>query len=196
MRDLVAETNWPHGRRMVRYRRHFVAGGTYFFTVVLTDRSADTLTANIGLLRIAFRHVRDERPFAMDAVVVLPDHLHAIMTLPEGDHDFPLRWRRIKTIFTQGLAERGKMRRRDGSGLTLWQRRFWEHTIRDEADFDRHTDYIHFNPVKHGYVQSPAAWPFSSIHRYVRAGVLPADWARACEDDRNGFGEPRAKARP
>ena len=165
-------------------------GGTFFFTVVLADRSSHALTANIGLLRTAFRRARAERPFDLDAIVILPDHLHAVMTLPSNDANFPLRWRRIKTIFTQGLEDGAGPRRRDGSGRVVWQRRFWEHTIRDAADFARHVDYIHYNPVKHGYVLSPAAWPHSSLQSYIRRGVLPPDWAADCDDEGAAFGEP------
>ena len=176
---------------MVRYRRHLLAGGTYFFTVVLADRTSNALTANIALLRAAFRRARAERPFGLDAIVVLPDHLHAVMTLPPYDADFPMRWQRIKTLFTQGL-DNASLSRRDRSGRALWQRRYWEHTIRDPADFSRHVDYIHFNPVKHGYVRNPADWPYSSLHRHIRHGVLPRDWAVDCEDDGGQFGERRA----
>ena len=173
---------------MVRYRRHRLAGGTYFFTVVLADRSSHVLTANIGLLRMAIRRARTEHPFALDAIVVLPDHLHAVMTLPQDDANYSLRWQRIKTLFTRGLDTAG-LKRRDGTGRTLWQRRFWEHTIRDAADFARHVDYIHINPVKHGYVRNPADWPYSSLHRYIHQGVLPPDWAANCEAEGSAFGE-------
>ena len=133
---------------------------------------------------------RSERPFDIDAIVVLPDHLHAMFALPEGDADYPLRWRRIKTVFTRAIVARGaKFERRDGGGRALWQRRFWEHTIRDDTDFGRHVDYIHYNPVKHGYVANAVDWPHSSLHRFVRHGVLPADWGGAGGRD-GEFGEP------
>jgi putative transposase len=121
--------------------------------------------------------------------VVLPDHLHAIMTLPDSDADFSGRWRRIKSLFTHRLVASGvAISRNDRGEFALWQRRFWEHTIRDEADFERCADYIHYNPVKHGHVASPADWPHSSLHRYVRGGILPADWGGAGEINGN-FGE-------
>ena len=113
------------------------------------------------------------------------------MTLPQDDANFAVRWQRIKTLFTQSLNV-DTMRRRDGTGRTLWQRRYWEHTIRDAADFARHVDYIHINPVKHGYVRSPANWPYSSLHRYIRQGVLPPDWATDCDGEDSAFGEPDA----
>jgi putative transposase len=176
---------------MVRYRRNFLPRGTFFFTVTLDDRSSSALTDHVGLLRAAFRGTRNLRPFAIDAIVILPDHLHAIWTLPEGDADFSDRWRRIKGAFTRGVVATGVSVARSRRGeYALWQRRFWEHTIRDERDFERCADYIHFNPVKHGLVSSPVAWPFSSLHRYVRAGVLPRDWGgdgRA--DNAANFGE-------
>jgi putative transposase len=174
---------------MVQYRRNFVPGGIFFFTVALEDRSSDLLTERVSNLRESFRTARAERTFAIDAIVVLPDHLHTIMTLPEGDADFPLRWRRIKTIFTKGVTKHGcAFHHRDGGGRTLWQRRYWEHTIRDETDFARYVDYVHYNPVKHGYVANPIDWPHSSIHRFVRTGILPPDWGGAAHDD-GTFGE-------
>ena len=136
---------------MVRYRRNFVAGGTYFFTATLVDRTSTALVDHVGALRAAFRTTRQGHPFMIDAIVVLPDHLH-VMTLPEGDADFPNRWR-IKRRFTTAVAKEGApvARHRNGEHA-LWQRRFWEHTIRDDRDFETHVDYIHFNPVKHGLV--------------------------------------------
>jgi len=131
---------------MVHYRRNRVAGGTYFFTVTLRDRSSDRLVRHVGLLRDAFRSVRAERPFTIDAIVILPDHLHAIWTLPAGDADYSGRWRAIKSRFTHGLRASGIPLSRDSRGeYRLWQRRFWEHTIRDDDDLNRHVDYIHYN---------------------------------------------------
>jgi putative transposase len=175
---------------MVRYRRNFLPGGTYFFTVTLSDRRSDALVRYIDALRAAFDTARRERPFVIEAVVVLPDHLHAILTLPSNDADYPARWRRIKGHFSRTLVdtEIGLERRRNGE-LALWQRRFWEHTVRDENDFSRHVDYIHFNPVKHGLVQCVRDWPHSSFHRYVREGVLSDDWAGDLGEHDAGFGE-------
>jgi putative transposase len=163
---------------MVRYRRNFVPGGTYFFTVTLEDRRSSALVDHAPALRAAFRTARKERPFAIDAIVILPDHLHAILTLPSGDSDFPGRWRRIKGHFSTSLIRKGATVKRHSNGdNALWQRRFWEHTVRSDDDFARHVDYIHFNPVKHGLVSRVFDWPYSSFHRYVRQGVLPEDWA-------------------
>lgn len=164
---------------MTNYRRSDIAGASYFFTVNLADRSQSLLTDNIALLRSAFEYARKRSPFAIDAVAILPDHLHAIWTLPEGDSDFALRWRLIKTVFSRGLphGEHRSDSRQSRGERGIWQRRYWEHLIRDETDFTRHVDYIHINPVKHGLVSHVADWPHSSFHRYVQAGVLPVDWA-------------------
>ena len=176
---------------MVRYRRNFIPGGTYFFTVTLADRRSKALVKHIGTLRSAFRVVRRERPFTIDAIVVLPDHLHAILTMPSNDADFPGRWRRIKGHFSNALLETGlDLKRRPNGDLALWQRRFWEHTIRDERDFAQHVDYIHFNPAKHGLVQRVRDWPYSSFHRYVREGLLPDGWAGDAGQNERAFGEP------
>jgi putative transposase len=176
---------------MVRYRRNFIPGGTYFFTVTLADRCSNALVDHIGTLRSAFRTARRARPFAIDAIVILPDHLHAILTLPSNDADFPGRWRRIKGLFSSALIEAGlDLKRRPNGDLGLWQRRFWEHTIRDDRDFARHVDYVHFNPVKHGLARRERDWPYSSFHSYVREGLLPEDWAGDVSDEGTDFGEP------
>ncbi len=168
---------------MTSYRRANIAGATYFFTVNLADRRESLLTDHIGLLKNAFRYARDRHPFAMEAVVILPDHLHAIWTLPPGDSDFSTRWRLIKTEFSRKLPlgeERTASRISKGE-RGIWQRRYWEHLIRDDQDFARHVDYIHINPVKHGYAQQVADWPHSSFHRFVGTGILPHDWGGSAE---------------
>ncbi len=175
---------------MVRYRRNIVAGGTYFFTVTLVDRRSSTFVEHIDALRAAFRAARRERRFMIDAIVILPDHLHAIFTLPAGDADFSGRWRRIKGHFSTRMIRAGVAVKRHPNGeLALWQRRFWEHTIRTDDDFARHVDYIHFNPVKHGLVSRVLDWPYSSFHRYVRQGLLPKDWGGEMRDDGTRYGE-------
>jgi putative transposase len=176
---------------MTNYRRNFIPGGCYFFTVNLGDRRSRLLTGNIELLRTAFRHARRRHPFTIDAIVVLPDHLHAIWTLPEGDSDFAVRWQLIKGGFSRGLprwepVSASRLRKHERG---IWQRRYWEHTLRDENDFARHVDYIHFNPVRHGHVKELRDWPFSSFHRMVRLGVYPADWDRDAVDRDGAFGE-------
>jgi putative transposase len=163
---------------MVRYRRNFVPGGCYFFTLTLADRHSSALVDEIAALRTAFRRARLERPFSLAAIVVLPDHLHAVWTLPPEDADYSGRWRFIKTLFSNHLiAARGGTRRHRNGELALWQRRYWEHTIRSDDDFSRRVDSIHFNPMKHALVPRVRDWPYSSFHRYVRQGLLPNDWA-------------------
>ncbi len=176
----------------MRYRRTFVPGGSFFFTLVTENRrplfsNSDTLE----VLRAAFRTVQAKRPFCIDAIVVLPDHIHAIWTLPPGDGDFSTRWRLIKTWFSKhcdpalGAFPNNPRRKKRGQGL--WQHRFWEHTLRDDNDYLRHVEYIHFNPVKHGYVLSASNWRYSSFHLYVEKGLYPKDWGRG-ELDFEGIG--------
>jgi putative transposase len=178
---------------MTRYRRNFVCGGRYFFTVNLAERRLRLLTEHIDLLRGAVRETKARHPFAIEAIVVLPDHLHAILALPEGDCDFALRWRLIKSAFSRALpqGERISNSRRSKGERGIWQRRYWEHTLRDDRDVARHMDYIHFNPVKHGHVAWVKDWPYSSFHRMVRLGVYPADWAGDSRDVGLAFGERR-----
>jgi putative transposase len=177
---------------MVGYRRNRIEGGTFFFTLALADRRSKALIDHMGALRAAFRTTRQERPFTIDALVVLPDHLHAILTLPPGDADFAGRWRRIKGIFSTRLLAAGvEVRRHPNGELALWQRRYWEHTIRNEEDFERHVDYIHYNPVKHRVVTRVRDWPHSSFHRYVRQGILPQDWAGDAGEAGLNYGERR-----
>lgn len=154
---------------MSRYIRPKVSGARVYFTVTLASRGGDSLVRNIDLLREAVRRTRAERPFAIEAWVVLPDHLHCIWHMPAGDRDFGTRWRLIKSRFSRDLPKgptRASHDRRQERGL--WQRRFWEHHIRDEADFAAHLRYCWMNPVKHGLVDHPEDWPFSSVHRDAR----------------------------
>ncbi len=167
------------------YRRSRAAGGIFFFTLNLNDRSATLLVDHIGSLRQAMREVKVRHPFDILAMVVLPDHLHALWRLPDDDGDYPLRWSLIKAGFSRQLPplETVNLSRRLKRERGVWQRRYWEHQVRDEQDLQRHLDYIHFNPVKHGHARRAVDWPYSSIHRYVRAGVLPADWAGQRDED-------------
>jgi len=164
---------------MTSYRRAKIPGGMYFFTVNLAEHQQMTLVENIGLLKRSLRNEQKAHPFRINALVILPDHLHAVLTLPEGDADFSGRWRRIKAAFSAALpfTERRSASRRSKGERGIWQRRFWEHLIRDELDFSWHVDYIHFNPVKHGHVTRAWDWPYSTFHRFVRAGKYPMDWA-------------------
>ena len=159
-------------------RRWRVPGGPYFFTVNLLERRSDLLVRHIDALRAAVRRTRRERPFRIDAWVVLPEHLHCILTLPEGDADFSNRIKAIKIRFVRALpaSERRSQVRIARGERAIWQRRFWEHAIRGDLDYALHMDYVHFNPVKHGYVTCARDWPYSTFHRLVRAGVYPADW--------------------
>ena len=181
---------------MTAYRRYRRAGASYFFTVVLAERRGTALTDEIESLRQAFRTTQAERPFRCDAMVVLPNHLHAVWTLPAGDADYATRWGAIKSRFTREIKARGRMGLnpilRSGSKMRkgdagVWQRRFWEHCIRDTADYERHVRYCWSNPVKHRYVERAADWPFSSIHRDIRSGLVPADWVGVIEE--GTFGE-------
>jgi len=176
---------------MPQYRRVKIDGRVYFFTMTLADRSSDLLVRQADRLRRFYTLTQKRYPFETVAICILPDHLHAIWSLPLGDCDYPLRWSVFKAGFSRGLAETvpraaSKIAKRERG---LWQRRYWEHVIRDDADLERHVDYIHFNPLKHGYVSRVRDWPFSSFHRYVEREILPADWggdARAFDGE---FGE-------
>ena len=173
---------------MVLYRRNRVEGGTYFFTVNLADRKRSLLVEHANALRNIVRVVRTELPFIIDAMVVLPDHWHAVWTLPPGDAAYTRRIRLIKARFTRHLLRAGIHITKDARGeQQLWQKRFWEHTIRDDRDFEAHINYVHINPVKHGYVKRAVDWPHSTLHRYIREGVLPSDWA--CDELEGEFGE-------
>jgi len=163
---------------MRTYLRDRTPGGCYFFTVVLADRQRRTLVEHIDVLRYAIRHTLAEHSAHIDAIVVLPDHLHCLWQLPPGDDDYPLRWRLIKARFSQGVPDdvtptASRVRRGERG---VWQRRYWEHRIRDGADHARHLDYIHYNPVKHGHAAMAKDWPYSSFRRWVARGVYPEEW--------------------
>jgi putative transposase len=165
---------------MSNYRRAWHPGGTYFFTVNLLQRSDnDLLVRHIDLLREAIRSVRQTHPFTIHAWVVMPEHMHCVIELPIDDVDFSLRWRLIKIHFSKAISDqewRSETRKRRGE-RGIWQRRYWEHLIRDEKDFAIHMDYVHINPVKHGLVTRAVDWPYSTFHRLVEQGVYPKDWA-------------------
>ena len=166
---------------MTNYRRAKVPGATYFFTINLARRDTTLLVDHIATLRQAIGYVRRRHPFTIDAMVVLPEHLHAMWTLPPDDADHSLRWRLLKTWFSRHIPPgEGRRDSRVAKGERgLWQRRYWEHLIRDDADLQQHADYIHFNPVKHGHATSAVDWPWSTIHRYIAKGWLAADWGTA-----------------
>jgi putative transposase len=175
---------------MPDYRRPSIKGGAFFFTVVLADRSSNLLIEEIDRLRRAYRTVQERRPFETIAVCVLPDHLHALWSLPEHDADFATRWSLIKSGFSCGIEARQRSESKTSSREKgVWQRRYWEHAVRDDADLARHVDYVHFNPVKHGHVSRVADWPHSSFHRFVERGLLVADWGGDVKDIAGSFGE-------
>jgi putative transposase len=171
---------------MPNYQRAYMPGGTYFFTVVTEQRQRILTHPDIRqALRHAINVVRKDMPFQIHGWVLLPDHLHAIWTLPKDDADFSKRWRLIKGSVTQACGDTYlrtdylNQRLVDKHCGTIWQHRFWEHLIRDEKDFRQHLDYLHFNPLKHQLVEKIADWPWSSFHRYVKEGIYPQDW---CND--------------
>jgi len=164
---------------MSNYRRMRVPGGTYFFTLNLLERRRRLLVEHINALREAFRDAQRARPFEITAIVVLPDHLHCVWQLPEGDSDYSNRWAQIKSGFSRRLRideyrSKTRLAKRERG---IWQRRFWEHVITDDEDFINHVNYVYINPVKHGMVCRVSDWPYSSFHRDVARGLYPADWA-------------------
>ncbi|WP_081666094.1 transposase [Marinimicrobium sp. LS-A18] len=163
----------------MQYRRYYHPGAAYFFTVVTARRRPlFDHPSVVGLLRQRVRQVKIQYPFVLDSMVVLPDHLHCIWVLPENDSDFSIRWRLIKSGLSRTLRETF------GLKGPFWQPRFWEHFLRDERDWQRHRDYIHFNPVKHGLVRRVRDWPHSSFHRFVERGEYPEDWGGVVPDFR------------
>jgi len=180
------------------YRRLKKAGGTYFFTVVTHGRRPILTCPEVRqALREGISKVRQSRPFSIEAWVLLPDHLHAIWTLPEHDAGYAARWAVIKSCVTKrcgnliGPGEKANISRSHRQEGGVWQRRFWEHAIRDETDFHRHLDYLHWNPVKHGYVKTPMEWPYSTIHRFVAQGFYAPNWGGGGVEEYPGdnFGE-------
>jgi putative transposase len=181
---------------MPHYRRAWTPGGTFFFTHALLDRTSGLLVARADALRAAVTHVRARHPFDIHAFVVLPDHLHAVLRLPDSDADFATRWRLIKAAFSREIPP-GEQRRESRIARgerAIWQRRYWEHLIRDEAELSVYTDYCHINPLKHGLVERVRDWPHSTFHREVRAGRLSVDWGGEVLHHRSGTaidaGEP------
>ena len=171
-----SSTKYP----MRSYRRDFTPGGLYFFTLNLAERRNNRLLVEqVDTLRQAFRKTKWDHPFHIEAICILPDHLHCLMQLPEGDDDYPTRLRLIKARFSRTIPKREQRtasRRRKGE-RGIWQRRYWEHRIRDQRDYNAHMDYIHYNPVKHGYVKRIRDWPYSSFQLWVKKGAYFIDWA-------------------
>jgi putative transposase len=176
---------------MSRYRRANIEGGAFFFTLALANRSSDLLIREIDRLRRAYKVVQQRLPFETIAICVLPDHLHALWLLPHDDADFSSRRSLFKSDFSRGLPaaqlrSASKVAKREKG---IWQRRYWEHAIRDDNDLERHVDYIHYNPVKHGLVSRVGDWPYSTFHRYVEQGILSADWGGELMNLPGEFGE-------
>lgn len=170
---------------MSRFRRYFVEGGTYFFTLVTARRAPVFLESRARtLLGEAMREAQLQRPFQVVAIVLLPDHLHTIWALPPGDTAYPERLKAMKARFTSKWLNSGGSEKRIGEGYVrqrrrgIWQARYFEHTIRDDDDLRNHADYVHYNPVKHGYARSPKDWKWSSFHRFVTNGDYDRDWGR------------------
>jgi putative transposase len=162
---------------MVQYRRNHDINGLYFFTITLKNRNSTLLTDHIDLLRKSFQRVQTENIYQTKAIVILPDHIHAIWKMPDGEKNYSLRWRKIKSYFTHSVVRSGLPISKNSRGdFNIWQRRFWEHTICNENDYENHINYIHYNPVKHGLVENVKDWPYSSFHRYVKKGILNLDW--------------------
>ena len=175
----------------MQYRRAVLAGASYFFTVALQDRKSNLLIKKINEFRIALRQVIERYPFVIDGVVVLPDHFHMIMTLPRNDGNYSQRISFIKSSFSRQIEsiEPINISRQKKRERGIWQRRFWEHLIRDELDYTRHMEYIHYNPVKHGYATTPSEWKYSSIHQYINSGILNNNWVyRENELDSHSLG--------
>ena len=175
---------------MVLYRRNRVPGAYYFFTATLRNRSSRLLVDAVAELRLAYSDTCRRHPFETVAIVVLPEHLHTVWRLPEADADYSGRWRAIKSGFIRNLSRSGRAIPKSAKGeARIWQRRFWEHTIRNDADLHAHVDYVHWNPVKHGHASRMREWPYSSFHRYVRSGVLANDWGGELIVPPGNFGE-------
>ncbi|QPK64521.1 transposase [Methylomonas sp. LL1] len=164
---------------MTEYRRFYIPKAMWFFTVNLAERKNNhLLITKIDELRNAFRYVKQRKPFHIDAIVILPDHLHCIWTLPPNDGNFSVRWNMLKGRFSRSIdhGERISKSRQKRRERGIWQRRLWAHLIEDQEDYNRHIDYIHWNPVKHGHVKNVIDWPYSSFHQYVKQGIYSNDW--------------------
>ncbi len=170
---------------MSNYRRVKIEGAWYFFTVVTYHRR-NFLTDDFvrPILKETFQQIKTDRPFEMPAFCLMPNHLHCIWQMPQGDCDYSARWSLIKRIFSKTyIASGGKplsqsKSRQKKRELGIWQRRFWEHRIRDETDYWNHVHYIHYNPVKHKLVGRIEDWPYSTYHRFCQRGTYDDyDWS-------------------
>lgn len=166
---------------MRTYIRDKTKGGCYFLTLCLENRPSSLLTDNVELFRNAYKVTKQNHSFTLDAMVLMPDHIHLMITLPKDSDNFSVIIASLKSHFSRqinllnpdlGISSSRQKKRESG----IWQRRFWEHKIRDEIDFLHHVEYIHYNPVKHGYTGSPKDWQFSTFHRFVEQGIYDKDW--------------------
>ena len=181
-------------RLNMQYRRAKTKGGCYFFTVNLANRNQHLLTEHIDILRSNINRVKNNHPFKVDAMVILPEHLHAVITLPDDDSDYAKRWMLIKSGFSRQMPKKeiinqSKKNKRERG---IWQRRYWEHQIRDDKDYENHVNYVHYvhyNPVKHGYVNQASEWSYSTIHQYIKNGILSQNWGKAYESEDRDYGE-------
>ena len=175
----------------MKYRRTKHPGGIYFFTLNLKNRNSNLLIQEIAYLRLAFKKTKIKYPFNILGIVILPEHLHMLMKLPNQDIEYPVRIRLLKSYFSyqvQSNEEKNKSRLKKQE-RSIWQRRYWEHAIRDEKDYENHLNYIYYNPVKHGYVKTPAEWPYSSLHRDIKLGLYPENWTCEHQPENMSFGE-------
>tara|TARA_R110002096_G_scaffold268308_1_gene461968 strand:- start:31 stop:561 length:531 start_codon:yes stop_codon:yes gene_type:complete len=170
----------------MQYRRANINGATYFFTVNLANRNSTLLIDNIDILRRCIGTIKNKHPFKIDAMVVMPEHLHAMFTLPENDNDYARRWSLIKSGFSRQLPKIESISpgRVSKGERGIWQRRYWEHYIRDDKDYAAHVNYIHYNPVKHGHVQHAVDWPYSSIHQHIKDGCIGNEWGHGYKEDK------------
>jgi len=183
---------------MPEYQRIYQPGGTYFFTLVADKwQKIFALPETRALFSTCVQHVRRYHPFTIEAFCILPDHIHMLWRLPENDADYSMRISQIKRRFSRRYTTKNgsstptsesRIKRRE---LTIWQRRFWEHLIRDKDDLHRHIDYIHYNPIKHGWVKRVRDWEDSSFHDYVKAECYELNWGDEYDIDekRYNFGE-------
>jgi len=164
----------------MKYIRSDIKAGSFFFTVNLLNRKSTLLIDHIESLKCAINNVKRKHPFTINAMVVLPEHLHAMWTLPKNDSDYAKRWMLIKSNFSRSIPNnehinKSRLQKRERG---IWQRRYWEHAIRDDKDMQSHINYIHYNPVKHGHVKNPTDWPYSTIHHHIKIGRLESNWGK------------------
>ncbi len=176
----------------MQYRRSNIKGACYFFTINLANRKTRLLVEEFEILRNVINHVKQQHPFQLDAMVIMPEHFHMMMTLPENDNAYAKRIMLIKSGFSRKIPKSepinpSRIHKRERG---IWQRRYWEHLIRDDTDYQRHIEYIHYNPVKHGHVNKPSEWQYSTLHKYIKLKIYDKDWgADPQKSDKQQYGE-------